>query len=267
MEIIFTILAIIISLIISFIAYLSLVHHNIVVLLLIIITCIIIHKKYNKFRGFFGEFWVKRELNKLPKDEYIVLNDIMINNNGTHQIDHIVISKYGIFVIEMKNFYGIIIGKEKNDKWIQKFRSKKFYFPNPIHQNYGHIKTLEELLKIDYNKFISIVCFSNQVKLKVESNTIVTQLDFINEKIKENNEIKINVSIKEIAETINKYNIKDKKERKKHIKIINTRIKEDNYKINNMICPKCGGKLVSRKSKYGEFLGCSNYPKCRFIKR
>lgn len=31
-------------------------------------------------------------------------------------------------------------------------------------------------------------------------------------------------------------------------------------------CPKCGAKLVLRNSKYGNFYGCSNYPKCKFIK-
>ena len=40
------------------------------------------------------------------------------------------------------------------------------------------------------------------------------------------------------------------------------KIKESIYK-----CPKCGGRLVSRKSKYGPFLGCSNYPNCRYTKK
>lgn len=35
---------------------------------------------------------------------------------------------------------------------------------------------------------------------------------------------------------------------------------------NNYICPKCGGKLVKRKGKYGAFTGCSNYPKCHYKK-
>lgn len=30
------------------------------------------------------------------------------------------------------------------------------------------------------------------------------------------------------------------------------------------MCPKCGGVLVERKGKYGKFMGCSTYPKCRF---
>ena len=94
---------------------------------------------YKKFRGFMGEFWVKTELNKLPKDKYLVLNNIMITSTkGSHQIDHIVISKYGIFVIEMKNYFGLITGDEYKDKWTQHLGKNKYYFNNPIHQNHGH---------------------------------------------------------------------------------------------------------------------------------
>ena len=33
-------------------------------------------------------------------------------------------------------------------------------------------------------------------------------------------------------------------------------------------CPQCGHDLVRRKSRYGTtFVGCSNYPKCRYIKK
>lgn len=31
-------------------------------------------------------------------------------------------------------------------------------------------------------------------------------------------------------------------------------------------CPKCGGKLVERCGKFGNFMGCENYPKCKFTK-
>jgi DNA topoisomerase-1 len=34
------------------------------------------------------------------------------------------------------------------------------------------------------------------------------------------------------------------------------------------MCPKCGtGKLVEREGKYGKFIACNNYPKCRYIKK
>ena len=29
-------------------------------------------------------------------------------------------------------------------------------------------------------------------------------------------------------------------------------------------CPKCGGQLVKRVGKYGNFIGCSNYPRCKY---
>lgn len=77
---------------------------------------------YKKIRGFMGEFWVKTELNKLPKDKYKVLNNVMFKTNtSTHQIDYIVISKFGIFVVEMKNYYGLITGDKYKDKWVQHF--------------------------------------------------------------------------------------------------------------------------------------------------
>ena len=33
------------------------------------------------------------------------------------------------------------------------------------------------------------------------------------------------------------------------------------------VCPECGGELVIRKGKYGEFTACSNYPTCKYIKK
>ena len=32
-------------------------------------------------------------------------------------------------------------------------------------------------------------------------------------------------------------------------------------------CPKCGGLLVERTGKYGIFIGCSNYPKCKYTEK
>ena len=222
---------------------------------------------YKKFRGFMGEFWVKVELNKLSKDKYIVLNNIMIKSSkGSHQIDHIVISKYGIFVIEMKNYYGLITGDEYKDKWTQHLGKNKYYFNNPIHQNYGHIKALANLLNIDENKFFSIICFSNQAKLKVICKTPIVQTYEIALTIGKYQE-EILDNIEQISETIIKNNIKDKKVKKEHTSKIQNQIKLTEEKISKNICPKCGSKLVERKSKYGSFLGCSSYPKCKFTKQ
>ncbi|MBO7520223.1 MAG: NERD domain-containing protein, partial [Clostridia bacterium] len=129
-------------------------------IIILLALCVLVKILYPKFRGFMGEFWVKEGLKNLPKEEYAAINDIMIEQNGnTHQIDHIVISRYGVFVIEMKNYYGLISGDEYKSKWVQRVGKSKRYFQNPIHQNYGHIKALEALLNLSEDCFIPIVCF------------------------------------------------------------------------------------------------------------
>lgn len=237
-------------------------------IIILFVLCILIKIYYPKIRGFMGEFWVKMELSKLSKEDYIVLNDVMVeSNNKTHQIDHIVLSKYGIFVIEMKNYYGLITGSEYKDKWCQHLGKNKSYFLNPLHQNFGHVKALSDVLNLDEKNFISIVCFSNQVKLRVDTKSCVTYLDYLVKEIKTFNKEIVNNNIAELKDKLINFNIEDKQRRKTHVKDIRTKVKVDNEKSNNMICPKCGGQLLKRNGKYGEFIGCSNYPKCRFIKK
>ena len=68
-------------------------------------------------RGLRGERKVFSILKELP-DEYYIWNNIVLQRNGySVQIDHIVISPYGIFVIETKNHKGWIYGNDDCDKW------------------------------------------------------------------------------------------------------------------------------------------------------
>ena len=219
---------------------------------------------YKKLSGFMGELLVKTELNKLPKDKYVVFNDILIKSSkGTHQIDHIVISKFGIFVVEMKNYDGLITGDEYKDKWTQHLGRKKYCFNNPIHQNYGHIKALQEVLNLEESNFVSIVCISNRAKVRVKSKNVV-QLDYINDFIKSFEKEIVKTNLVETKELLEAKNIKDKSARKVHVKKIKSNMKDKEIKEKNMICPKCGNKLIERSGKYGEFIGCSNYPKCKY---
>ena len=38
-------------------------------------------------------------------------------------------------------------------------------------------------------------------------------------------------------------------------------------KTTGEVCPNCGAPLVTRKGKFGEFIGCSNYPSCNYMKQ
>ncbi|MBR1385302.1 MAG: NERD domain-containing protein [Bacilli bacterium] len=225
-----------------------------------ILTIILLSIYSSKIIGWFGELWTKREIKKLPKEEYKIINDVLIFvNNTTHQIDHVIVSKYGIFSIETKQYNGFITGNKYDKKWIRHVGKKKYYYTNPIRQNYGHIKSLSELLNIDESHIYNIVCIPSKAKLKIQHDGELVNLDTIIDKIKSYNSIVIN-DVDKIIELINNSNIKDKKIKKEHIKNIKEKIIDDNQNK----CPKCGGMLLERKGKYGYFIGCSNYPKCKY---
>lgn len=116
----------------------------------------------------FGEFKVSRLLEKhLQPPAYHVLNDVTVPSiNGTTQVDHVVVSPHGIFVIETKNYSGWIFGSARNREWTQTIRGKKSSFQNPIHQNYAHIKALEAATGLDESVLHSIVVFVGDAKFK-----------------------------------------------------------------------------------------------------
>jgi restriction system protein len=119
-----------------------------------------------------GESIVKRNLSKLDQTLYNVYNDINIPNTkaelGQAQIDHIVVSAFGIFVIETKNYTGWIFCSPERKYWTQVVYSEKNKLYNPIKQNWGHIYALSDFLQIPRNKFKNIVCFVGDAEFKTD---------------------------------------------------------------------------------------------------
>ncbi len=230
-----------------------------VVIGILIVIIIICYALYPKIIGWCGEHWTKKLLKTLPTDKYLVINDVLINiNNNYHQIDHIVVSQYGIFCIESKQYNGYIKGAKYDKYWIRYIGNKKVYYINPIKQNYGHVEALKKLLNLDNSKVINIVCIPSNAKLNIEDDGEVVRYNTLINKITGYKESIIH-NYKELADKIMDNNIKDVKIRKEHIDSIR---KKSEKNTNN--CPKCGGKLVERTGAYGSFIGCSNYPKCKY---
>jgi hypothetical protein len=214
--------------------------------------------------GIKGELEVAALLTHLPSDEYITLNDITIKDEyGTHQIDHIVISRYGIFVIETKEYHGVIKGDEFDKEWVQFTFTDKNYVINPIRQNYGHIKALSKCLNMPEDMFINIICLTSAYDVDVNNKGELTRIFTLLDKIKYYNEVKINDNVFEIKNKIltNNYNVTTS-DKMNHSQFVRNKELEGKYR-----CPKCGSMLIKRKGPYSEFLGCSNYPKCKYIKK
>src|SRR6476660_6241030 len=76
-----------------------------------------------RFRGWRGEAFVKRTARRrLPAESYHQLHDVILPTpDGTTQIDHVFVSRFGIFVVETKNMSGWIFGGERQAQWTQTF--------------------------------------------------------------------------------------------------------------------------------------------------
>lgn len=86
------------------------------------------------FKGLVGESLVKLAAKlRLPASKYHRLHNVTLPTpDGTTQIDHIFVSRYGIFVVETKNMKGWIFGGERQAQWTQKIYKKTFKFQNPF---------------------------------------------------------------------------------------------------------------------------------------
>ncbi len=95
-----------------------------------------------------GEKIVAKELAKLKKKDFIIINNLLLpsSNGRTSQVDHVVISTRGIFVIETKNHAGRISGGEHAQYWQQHFASQSRTFYNPLLQNRSHRRAIRRLL-------------------------------------------------------------------------------------------------------------------------
>ncbi len=221
-----------------------------------------------------GEARVARKLESLRKknEQYRLFNNVILKTpDGTTQIDHILISPYGVFVVETKDFKGWILGDKHQKKWTQSLfgpyhSSVKYQFQNPIHQNYKHVKAVQSFLGIEFNFIFNIVVFAGNSEFKTEMPENVKELRNLLSYIESHTEIFLDVEkTEELTQKLTGYIEHTLVNEETHIKNL----------VQNMehpICPKCGKWMVRRTARKGsgagsEFWGCQNYPSCRMIKK
>lgn len=183
--------------------------------------------------GELGEYKIDVQLRQMPR-EIRYISDVLVRNpksrTGYSQIDHVVITPYGLFVIETKNYKGEIKGKRTDKRWNVSGRFNPY---NPLRQNYGHMKILQSLLSEFQNlTFVSIISFTLRCRFsvdpelrKIESNELVIYdvelSDYIERKLRR---LKYEISepvlsesdVNRVYELINKANITNPQARTEH---------------------------------------------------
>ncbi len=255
-----------------------------------------------------GERMVARYLAKLKKKDYLVINDLLLpsTNGRTSQVDHVVVSTRGIFVIETKNHAGRISGGEHSQYWQQHFSTQSRSFYNPTLQNRSHLRAIRRLLPdLDANLFSSVVVFTEAWRLDIKAEEIikerrflpdrhikrtlipeerqpkrwwcpwkketvldehkmVTRIDGMLSELKRRPRIIGRDRIVDIADKLMASNVTDRSARREHTQYAKQTSHSVSADISKGKCPRCGAQLIVRKSDKGDFVGCSNFPKCRF---
>lgn len=105
----------------------------------------------------------------LPPDYHLLNHITLRHNDGTTEIDHILVSRFGIFVIETKDYTGWIFAGAKDPYWTQVLYRAKFKFQNPIRQNYRHLLAVRELMDFLGPEVIhSVVVFTGEAEFRTD---------------------------------------------------------------------------------------------------
>jgi len=221
-------------------------------------------------KGYLGELLVRLLARfMLDKDTYHRVHNVTLPTpDGTTQIDHVFVSRFGIFVLETKNMQGWIFGGENQAQWTQKIYKQSFKFQNPLRQNFKHVKALEAAFQIPPDTIHSVVTFVGGSTFKTDMPPNVTYgagfisyIKSFREQVFTENQVSDllgRIESGRLAPTFATH--------REHVQTLKSRSNPNAERL----CPKCGSPLILRTMKSGaragqQFWGCSRYPKCRVM--
>ena len=255
-----------------------------IIVAIVIVGLSILGWWYNSpaYKGKEGEKRVHNILLQLP-DDYVILDDVVLRTDrGTTQIDHVVVSRYGVFAIETKNYRGEIYGDDNRWEWTQMivtdvtFTKKwwktytyvtKNHFYNPVKQSLAHSIAIKNLLsQWSALRIVPIVVFTGSAVLKdvISNYEVVYDFNLIETIMRYRTMYLSDADVQRVVDILLQKDVSEFIDNETHVHNIYAYRAEIDNKISSGICPKCGGTLVKRTGRYGSFYGCSNYPKCRF---
>lgn len=117
-----------------------------------------------------GEALVRQSLAKYceNRDAHVLSNvTLRLEDGSTTQMDHVLISTKGVFVVETKHYRGWIFANPKFKIWTQCIYSRKYKFQNPMYQNYKHVKAIQKTFEfLEPTIVYGIVVFSGNAVFK-----------------------------------------------------------------------------------------------------
>jgi len=185
----------------------------------------------------------------------------------TTQIDHLVVSPYGIFVIETKNMTGWVFGNPDHARWTQVNYQFRLRFQNPLQQNEVHVRAVRNLLRLHPEDVHNVVVFVGDSTFKTPMPPEVVQgvnelANFIKARsVPVFSQFELDRITKRIEESRLKPGARTERT---HIRNVEEAISRK-ASAPEQACPRCGGVLVEKRNRQtgNPFLGCKRYPRCK----
>ncbi len=229
----------------------------------------------SEISGGFGEWMAKTYSKTIPGA--LVLHDVLIDgaDGYTSQIDLVLVGNRGVYVVEVKSFPDAkIYGDTKKSKWYYYSHGRKYEIYSPLRQNKKHVEYLKTFLKdfgdVPVFSVVCMICDDFKISGEKSADTMICNslpaMERAIYKIAENKpEVFDDVKKQEIFDYIKNNQHIGKEARAEHKQNVIAYKESLEEMKKQKSCPYCKGELVLRKGKYGEFYGCSNYPKCKYI--
>ncbi len=185
------------------------------------------------FRGALGEIQSSISTKKLDSATYKTLHDVYLPTKyGSTQIDHIVVSKHGIFVIETKYWSGKLYGSEEADYWKQYLPGTVNRLYNPIKQNAGHVIAVSNITKsLTPLAPISIIAVKNAAVLRVRSQTAVVKIAELADEIMRHQSVVLSQhQVEAIVALLQNANITDAAVRKQHAEQVRAYVRAKKFR-------------------------------------
>ena len=220
----------------------------------------------NILKGWFGEsMGAAAQWLFLDEHTYRSINNVTLNaRGGTTQIDHVIVSRFGLFVVETKNIDGWIFGDERSAQWTVVKFGRKYRIQNPLRQNYRHTRAIGEFLQVEDKAIHSVVMFWGECEFKTPMPSNVLRSGYCSHIESFNEAIFTDPQVADMVDALKSGMLpKTWATRREHVASLDARHRS------TTVCPKCGQALVLRTAKAGaragsRFYGCAGYPRCKY---
>lgn len=201
-----------------------------------------------------GEYKIEVALGRLPCSFQRLSNLLLKTEKGFIHIDHLLVSPYGLFVLEVNNLAGIILGQEDAFHWHQSIRWRVKTFPNPLFENQNRIQFLMKHLRLEESlPFFSYVTFNRRCNLKVISGAVFYDIDILTailKRIQSQPEVLRDAEVLAIVKRIEQLNITDSSIRNEYSARLHKQKFLARANFGDIRCAVCQKPVTERTARY-----------------